>query len=69
VNEVSLIQRARDIAADQYIRLEMKDPTPRYAATDWAAHIQSYTAFMREGAYDNNIAVASALAALRSATA
>jgi len=69
MSEVSLIQRARDIAADQYIRLEMKDPTPRYAATEWAAHIQSYTAFMRGGAYDNDLAVVSALAALRSAAA
>lgn len=63
----SLIQRARDIAADQYIRLEMKSPSPRHTATEWAKHIQSYAAFMREGSYDDALPVQAALAALRGA--
>ena len=62
----SLIQRARDIAADQYIRLEMKEATVDRSATEWAKHIQSYTGFMRAGAYDSSVEVQSALAALRS---
>ena len=65
----SLIQRARDIAAEQYIRLEMKNPTPYRVATEWAEHIETYAAFMREGAYDDTISVQTALVALRSAEA
>jgi hypothetical protein len=62
-----LTQLARDIAADQYIRLAMKRASQRHTATEWAEHIQSYTAFMREGSYDDDISVQSALAALRGA--
>ena len=65
----SLIQQARDIAADQYIRLEIKRASHRHVATEWAEHIQSYTAFMREGAYDDGISVQAALVALRSVAA
>ena len=62
----SLIQQARDIAADQYIRLEMKRASNRHTAAEWAEHIQSYAAFMREGSYDDDISVQSTLVALRS---
>ena len=44
----SLIQQARDIAADQYIRLEIKRASHRHVATEWAEHIQSYTARSEE---------------------
>jgi len=61
-----LLQRARDIAADQYIRLEMKRPTSFATLTDWAAHIPAYEAMLRNGALDNDREVQTALAALRS---
>jgi hypothetical protein len=61
-----LLQRARDIAADQYIRLTMKNPTNARNAVSLAKHVQTYSDFMREGAYDDSIEVQSALVALRS---
>jgi hypothetical protein len=61
-----LIQRARDIAADQYIRLTMKNPTNARNAASFAEHVQRYSGFMRSGAYDDSIEVQSALVALRS---
>lgn len=64
-----LLQRARDIAADQYIRLEMKNPTPDWTFELWAQHITDYTRWMREGAYDANREVQIALDALRSVAA
>ena len=69
MSDQTLIQQARDIAADQYIRLQVKSPTPHYSATAWADQIQSYATFLREGAYDNDLAVVSALEALRSVAA
>jgi hypothetical protein len=62
----NLIQRARDIAADQYIRLTMKNPTNGRNAVSFAEHVQRYSDFMRSGAYDDSIEVQSALVALRS---
>lgn len=62
----ALIQQARDIAADQYIRLEMKDPTPFRAASMWAEHVQTYAKHIRQGGFDNGLPVQAALAALRS---
>lgn len=64
----SLIQQARDIAADQYIRLQMKNPNGDQTLFVWARHIQRYSDFMREGAYDDDISVQSTLVALRSAS-
>ena len=64
-----LLQRARDIAADQYIRLEMKNPTPRQDFQGWSKHVERYASFMREGRYDDGCEVQTALAALRSVAA
>jgi len=64
-----LLQRARDIAADQYVRLEMKNPTRHSTFNEWSAHIERYTMFMREGRYDHKSEVQTALAALRSVAA
>jgi len=63
----TLIQRARDIAADQYIRLQMKNPTGARPAISWAEHVETYSTLMREGAYDGHIEVQSVLVALRGA--
>lgn len=65
----ALLQRARDIAADQYIRLEMKRPTPDHTLARWSKHIEDYTRWLRSGAYDGNREVQTALAALRSVAA
>ena len=65
----SLIQQARDIVADQYIRLEMKRASHHHNAAEWADHIQSYTTFMREGSYDDDVSVQATLVALRSVAA
>jgi len=62
----SLIQQARDIAADQYVRLEMKHASDRHTFVEWSEHIRSYAAFMRSGSYDDDLSVQSALASLRS---
>lgn len=62
----TLIQRARDIAADQFIRLQVKNPTRLRPAIEWAKHVEDYAQFLRDGAYDDDIAVQAPLAALRS---
>lgn len=61
-----LLQRARDIAADQYIRLEMKRPTPYRTLAEWAPHVAAYSDMFRKGSLDDSPDVHSALAALRS---
>lgn len=63
----SLIQRARDIAADQYVRLSMKNPTPYRTLADWADQIVTYSGMLRDGRLDHDREVQTALAALRSA--
>lgn len=63
----NLIEHARVIAADEYIRLEMKDPTPRHTLAEWAAHIQAYSGYILSGHYDSSREVQTAIAALRSA--
>lgn len=65
----TLIQQARDIVADQYIRLEMKRKTDAHSFPAWAEQIRSYSTFMREGAYDDDLAVVATLEALRSVAA
>ncbi|KUR71207.1 hypothetical protein AQZ52_11085 [Novosphingobium fuchskuhlense] len=62
----TLIQRARDIAADQYIRLEVKRPTPLRTLEEWAPHVAAYSDMIRQGSFDRNIEVQTALAVLRS---
>jgi hypothetical protein len=64
-----LLQRARDIAADQYIRLSMKKPTDQHGFAFWAAHVERYSGFLRDGGYDHHADVQTALAALRSVAA
>lgn len=64
-----LLQRARDIAADQYIRLQMKRPVDFETFADWSAHIARYADYMRSGQYDHTRDVQTALAALRSVPA
>lgn len=66
---VDLIQRARDIAADTYVRLEVsrtKLPTTHASHEAWGRHIDYYSRFMREGAYDDDVSVQAALSALSS---
>ena len=64
-----ILQRARDIAADQYIRLAMKNPVDFETFADWSAHIVSYANYMRSGQYDSSHQVQTALVALRSVEA
>lgn len=64
-----LLQRARDIAADQYIRLSMKAPTDQRELRFWADHVERYSSYIREGLYDHKAEVQTALAALRSVAA
>ena len=64
-----LLQRARDITADQYIRMQMKRPTRGYSLTVWAEHVAAYARILREGGFDNDLEVQAALAALRSVAA
>ena len=64
-----LIQLARDIVADQYLAQQaLRDPiTPAgYTPEEWQSHVTSSAKFMREGAYDDDLAVVSALVALKS---
>ena len=63
----TLIERAREIAADAYIRDELKNPTPFRLATEWAAHIETYVTFLHDGSYDRTREVQTALLALRGA--
>lgn len=64
-----IVQRARDIAADTYIRLEMKEPTDHTTFAEWAAHIERFAGWLRDGTYDHRFEVQTALAALRSVAA
>jgi len=64
-----LLQQARDIAADQYIRLQMKNPNSNHGAAYWGAHVQAYAGHLRSGSFDSNLEVQTALAALRSVAA
>lgn len=64
-----LLQRARDIAAEQYVRLSIKNPTPNYSLIVWAEHITAYARITREGGFDSDGEVQTALAALRSVAA
>lgn len=61
-----LLQRARDIAADTYLRLQVKNPTPDRTLQQWAGHIPAYEALLRNGDLDQEREVQTALAALRS---
>lgn len=67
MNQESQIQRARNIAADTYVRMESeRKGTPAgHTAEGWAGHVQSYARFLRDGAYDDDWAVQSALAAIQ----
>ena len=64
-----LLQRARDIAADTYLRLQVKDPTPHRTLTEWSIHIPAYADMIRDGKLDHEREVQTALAALRSVAA
>lgn len=71
-DELTPIQIARNIVADAFVREELnRKEKPAQFATfmAWGEHIDSYSRFMREGAYDSNIAVQSALIALSRAGA
>ena len=68
----ALIQQARDIVADIFVQMEnARDKKPKQFATvsAWAKHIEDYSKFMREGAYDDDLAVQSAFIALGSQVA
>lgn len=64
-----LLQRARDIAADTYIRLEVERPNPLKTATAHAEHVAAYAGYLRDGSYDWTREVQTALDALRSVAA
>ena len=64
-----LIQLARDIVADQFLAQEaMRDPiTPEGNTPEgWQSHVTRYAKFLRGGAYDDDLAIVSAIAALKS---
>ena len=64
-----LIQRARDIVADQYRAIEAEresSPSDTHTAEDWQSHVTSYAKFLRQGAYGDDLAIVSAIAALKS---
>jgi hypothetical protein len=63
------LQKARNIVADTYLKVETargKKPDSFATFAAWGQHIDDYSRFLREGAYDDDIAVQSALAALQS---
>ena len=73
---MDILQRARDIAADTYVRMEearlAADGPPQisdydgnpYTEDSWREFTAGYTQHMRNGAYDSVLAVQVALAAL-----
>ncbi|MES2781912.1 MAG: hypothetical protein V4657_03885 [Pseudomonadota bacterium] len=64
-----LIQQARDIVADKYLEIELArgvKPSNQDTFASWGRHLDDYTQFLREGAYDNDLAVVATLAALTS---
>lgn len=65
------LQLARDIVADAFIAAELartERPSNFSSFEAWGRHIDNYSGFMREGAYDSDIAVVSTLAALELAS-
>ena len=67
-----LIQKARDIVADIFVQMEnakTTKPAQFQTVAAWAKHIEDYSAFMRAGAYDDDLAVQSAFIALGSQVA
>ena len=66
------LQRARNIVADKFIAAELaktEKPTNFPTFANWGHHIDDYSRFMREGAYDDDVAVQSTLEALNSSRA
>lgn len=64
----ALIQRARDIVADTFLEAKVatgKKPTSFATIELWLKHSSDYARFMREGAYDDDIAVQATLTALK----
>jgi len=62
------LQQARNIVADTYLKVETargKKPDSFATFAAWGSHLDDYSRYLREGAYDDDIAVQSALAALR----
>lgn len=66
------LQRARDFAADAYIAAQIADAVGMVSHSyggsfeAWGKQIDDYSRFMRQGAYDSDMAVQAALAALLS---
>lgn len=64
------LQRARDIVADAFIAAELaktEKPSGFASFEAWGRYIDDYSRFMREGAYDSDVAVVATLAALNQA--
>lgn len=64
-----LIQQARNIVADKFLETELArgfKPSNHDTFAAWGRHLDDYARFMREGAYDNDLAVVATLAALTS---
>jgi len=62
------LKLARNIVADTYLKVETgrgKKPDSFATFAAWGHHLDDYSRFLREGAYDDDIAVQSALAALQ----
>lgn len=67
-NSSAILQQARDIVADAYIKAALArgiKPTNQATYESWGRHIDDYSKFLRSGAYDDDIAVVSTLTALR----
>lgn len=63
----ALIQRARDIVADVYVaKAAARAANPAgQTQEEWDYHVASYSSFLREGAYDDELSVQATLIALQ----
>jgi len=71
MTDQAILQQARNIVADKFVAIETKRVRPaQYTSFEaWGRHIDDYSRFMREGAYDNDLAVVATIAALEFAAA
>lgn len=68
MTDETLLQRARDIVADVFVVQEAARGKSNQFDTfeAWGRYVDSYAKFMREGAYDDDMAVVATLTALQS---
>ena len=63
-----LLHRARDIAAETFLQVEIyngKKPAYFESNETWLKHLLDYTEYLRDGAYDDQLPVQVALVALQ----